>query len=48
AMYYLGDIYMNGKLKVMKDEGLGLKYLKLAANNKNDRAIALLKKLNKY
>ncbi|CAG8649923.1 28404_t:CDS:2 [Gigaspora margarita] len=48
AMYYLGDIYVNGKLKVKKDEERGIYYLKLAANNKNERAVALLKKLGKY
>ncbi|CAG8642492.1 11135_t:CDS:2 [Gigaspora margarita] len=47
AMYYLGDIYLNGKLKVSKDEKLGLKYLNAAADNKNERAITLLKNLNK-
>ncbi|RIB05371.1 hypothetical protein C2G38_600161 [Gigaspora rosea] len=47
AMYYLGDIYINGKLKVPKDEQLGLTYLRFAANEKNKNAIALLKKLNK-
>ncbi|KAF0537272.1 kinase-like protein [Gigaspora margarita] len=48
AMYYLGDIYVAGKLKVKKDEERGLNYLRLAANNKNERAVALLKKLGKY
>ncbi|KAF0537288.1 kinase-like protein [Gigaspora margarita] len=47
AMYYLGDIYTAGILKVKKDEERGVYYLKLAANNKNERAIALLKKLGK-
>ncbi|KAF0485901.1 kinase-like protein [Gigaspora margarita] len=47
AMYYLGDIYVGGKLKVKKDEERGLNYLRLAANLNNERAIALLKKLDK-
>ncbi|CAG8744614.1 42086_t:CDS:2 [Gigaspora margarita] len=47
AMYYLGDIYVAGKLKVTKDELRGLNYLRLAANLNNERAIALLKKINK-
>ncbi|RIB15465.1 hypothetical protein C2G38_2093129 [Gigaspora rosea] len=45
AMYYLGDIYVAGKLKVKKDEERGLNYLRLAANGNNERAIALLKML---
>ncbi|CAG8639168.1 14140_t:CDS:2, partial [Ambispora leptoticha] len=48
AMYYLGDIYVGGKLKVKKDEERGVNYLRLAANSNNDRAIALLKKLGKW
>ncbi|KAF0537275.1 kinase-like protein [Gigaspora margarita] len=47
AMYYLGDIYVAGKLKVKKDEERGLNYLRLAANGNNERAIALLKMLGK-
>ncbi|CAG8631964.1 3718_t:CDS:2 [Dentiscutata heterogama] len=47
AMYYLGDIYVAGKLKVRKDEERGLNYLRLAANGSNQRAITLLKKLDK-
>ncbi|RIB15471.1 hypothetical protein C2G38_1578896 [Gigaspora rosea] len=47
AMYYLGDIYVAGKLKVKEDEERGLNYLRLAANNKSERAVALLKKLGK-
>ncbi|KAF0485895.1 kinase-like protein [Gigaspora margarita] len=42
AMYYLGDIYVAGKLRVTKDELRGLNYLRLAANLNNERAIALL------
>ncbi|RIB00501.1 kinase-like domain-containing protein [Gigaspora rosea] len=42
AMFYLGDIYYNGKLKAPKNEELGLKYLNLAAKNGNDKAIKLL------
>ncbi|CAG8574134.1 4038_t:CDS:2, partial [Dentiscutata heterogama] len=45
AMYYLGDIYYSGKLRVKKDEERGLNYLRFAAEGKNERAIALLKKL---
>ncbi|CAG8649908.1 28403_t:CDS:1, partial [Gigaspora margarita] len=47
AMFYLGDIYVGGKLNVKKDEERGLNYLRLAANLKNERAIALLKQLDK-
>ncbi|KAF0512710.1 kinase-like protein [Gigaspora margarita] len=49
AMYYLGDIYVSGKLKVPKDhehKELGLKYLNSAANQKFEKAIKLLKELN--
>ncbi|CAG8739316.1 12814_t:CDS:1, partial [Dentiscutata heterogama] len=45
AMYYLGDIYLNGKLKVPKDKERGLGYLKLAAKNNNKRALETLEKL---
>ncbi|CAG8813625.1 17438_t:CDS:2, partial [Gigaspora margarita] len=38
AMYSLGDIYFNGKLRVEKNEQLGLEYLKSAADLKNDKA----------
>ncbi|RIB15463.1 kinase-like domain-containing protein [Gigaspora rosea] len=48
AMYYLGDIYITGKLKVNKDEERGVNYLKLAANSNNDRAISKLKELGKW
>ncbi|CAG8526325.1 2595_t:CDS:2 [Dentiscutata heterogama] len=48
AMYYLGDIYVSGKLNVRRDEERGLNYLKLAAANNNERAINLLKKLGKW
>ncbi|CAG8835519.1 23277_t:CDS:2, partial [Gigaspora margarita] len=47
AMYYLGDIFVAGKLKVKKDVTRGLNYLKLAANLNNERAITLLKKIEK-
>ncbi|KAF0485900.1 kinase-like protein [Gigaspora margarita] len=47
AIYCLGEIYVAGKLRVTKDELRGLNYLRLAANLKNERAIALLKKLDK-
>ncbi|CAG8497470.1 9683_t:CDS:2 [Ambispora leptoticha] len=48
AMYYLGDIYVNGKLKVPNDEEhreLGLRYLNSAANNNYPKAIKLLNDL---
>ncbi|KAF0501093.1 kinase-like protein [Gigaspora margarita] len=45
AMYYLGDIYLNGKLKVPKDKERGLSYLKLAAKSNNKRALETLEKL---
>ncbi|CAG8729920.1 36594_t:CDS:2, partial [Gigaspora margarita] len=41
AMFNLSDIYMNGKLKEKKDIATGIRYLKLAALNKNEKAIAL-------
>ncbi|KAF0495991.1 kinase-like protein [Gigaspora margarita] len=44
AMYYLGDIYVGGKLRVKRDVIRGLNYLRLAANKHNERA---LKKLGK-
>ncbi|RIB18816.1 hypothetical protein C2G38_2183571 [Gigaspora rosea] len=46
AMYYLGDIYVNGKLKVHKNKERGVNYLRLAANSNHERANALLKKLS--
>ncbi|KAF0541341.1 kinase-like protein [Gigaspora margarita] len=50
AMYYLGDIYVYGKLKVDPNRELGLKYLRLAASQHNDqnseKAIKLLEKLD--
>ncbi|KAF0558605.1 kinase-like protein [Gigaspora margarita] len=50
AMFNLSDIYMNGKLKEKKDVATGIRYLKLAALNKNEKAIALAnqKGLNIY
>ncbi|CAG8761558.1 11460_t:CDS:1, partial [Dentiscutata heterogama] len=42
AMYSLGDIYFNGKLRVEKNEQLGLEYLKSAADLKNDKAMFYL------
>ncbi|CAG8549714.1 2666_t:CDS:2, partial [Dentiscutata heterogama] len=45
AMYYLGDIYLNGKLRVPKDEERGLSYLKLAAKSNNKKALEKLEKL---
>ncbi|RIB15674.1 hypothetical protein C2G38_1562076 [Gigaspora rosea] len=43
AMYTLGDFYLNGKLRLQKNEKLGLSYLKLAADNGHERAKNLLK-----
>ncbi|RIB05817.1 hypothetical protein C2G38_2117540 [Gigaspora rosea] len=50
AMFNLSDIYLNGKFKEKKDEVTGLRYLKLAALNKNEKAITLAnqKGLNIY
>ncbi|CAG8820506.1 2159_t:CDS:2, partial [Gigaspora margarita] len=45
AMYYLGDIYFKGKLRVEKNEELGLVYLRLAAKKGHEKAIKLLKEL---
>ncbi|KAF0409385.1 kinase-like protein [Gigaspora margarita] len=48
AMYYLGDIYVHGKLKVQQNNenrDLGIKYLKLAADNNHENAKKLLKQL---
>ncbi|KAF0409381.1 HCP-like protein [Gigaspora margarita] len=42
AMYYLGDIYFNRKLRIEKNEPLGLEYLKSAASLMNDKALFLL------
>ncbi|KAF0449643.1 kinase-like protein [Gigaspora margarita] len=46
AAQVLGDIYLNGKLKVKPDKSLGLSYLKTAALVGNDTAAKQLKKLN--
>ncbi|KAF0380092.1 kinase-like protein [Gigaspora margarita] len=46
AMRNLGDIYVKGKLKVVQNKELGLKYLKLAARENDQQAIDILKKLN--
>ncbi|CAG8553048.1 7086_t:CDS:2, partial [Dentiscutata heterogama] len=46
AMYYLADIYINGKLKVQSDKELGMMYLKLAADHNYEKAVNLLKQLN--
>ncbi|CAG8700121.1 20031_t:CDS:2 [Racocetra persica] len=50
AMFNLSDIYINGKLKEKKDEATGIRYLKLAALNKNEKAIMMANqmKLNIY
>ncbi|CAG8853679.1 38556_t:CDS:1, partial [Gigaspora margarita] len=45
ALYYLGDIYVHGKLKVQKNKDLGLEYLRFAANENHSKAINLLKNL---
>lgn len=45
-MYYLGDIYVNGKLKVHKNKERGVNYLRLASNSNHERASVLLKKLS--
>ncbi|CAG8711259.1 20196_t:CDS:2 [Gigaspora margarita] len=50
AMFNLSDIYLNGKLKEKKDVATDIRYLKLAALNKNEKAITLAnqKSLNIY
>ncbi|RIB08638.1 hypothetical protein C2G38_2110683 [Gigaspora rosea] len=50
AMFNLSDIYLNGKFKEKQDEVTGIRYLKLAALNKNEKAITLAnqKGLNIY
>ncbi|KAF0502412.1 kinase-like protein [Gigaspora margarita] len=50
AMFNLSDIYLSGKFKEKKDETTGIRYLKLAALNKNEKAITLAnqKGLNIY
>ncbi|KAF0532417.1 kinase-like protein [Gigaspora margarita] len=45
AQFNLGDMYLNGKLKVEKNEQLGIKYLRLAALNNQPKAIEILKRL---
>ncbi|KAF0561093.1 kinase-like protein [Gigaspora margarita] len=47
AMFYLGDIYYNGKLKMLKNEELGLKYLTFASKNGNEKATKLLNTVKK-
>lgn len=37
AQFNLGDMYLNGKLKMEKDRKKGIKYLRLAALNNQDR-----------
>ncbi|KAF0519599.1 kinase-like protein [Gigaspora margarita] len=46
AMRNLGDIYVKGKLKVVQNKELGLKYLKFAARENDQQAIDILNKLN--
>ncbi|CAG8531103.1 5582_t:CDS:1, partial [Dentiscutata heterogama] len=46
AQFNLGDMYLNGKLKVEKNPKLGIKYLKLAALNYQPKAIEILNKMN--
>ncbi|RIA81175.1 kinase-like domain-containing protein [Glomus cerebriforme] len=50
AQFNLGDLYLNGKLNVTKDEELGIKYLRLAALANQPKAIEILrkKKINIY
>ncbi|RIB21705.1 kinase-like domain-containing protein [Gigaspora rosea] len=45
AMYNMADVFLKGKLNYPKDTGTGIRYLKLAALNKNEPAIALAKKM---
>ncbi|CAG8572792.1 10505_t:CDS:2 [Gigaspora margarita] len=45
AVYHLGDIYLNGKLNMVKNKDLGVEYLKLAAENAHEKAIKLLEAL---
>jgi len=46
ALFNLGEIYLNGKFGVEKEETLGIKYLKVAAVLKQPKAIEILKNLN--
>ncbi|EXX75442.1 uncharacterized protein OCT59_019658 [Rhizophagus irregularis] len=46
ALFNLGDVYLNGKFGIEKDENLGIKYLKVAAVLKQPKAIEILKNLN--
>ncbi|KAF0530139.1 kinase-like protein [Gigaspora margarita] len=46
ARYNLGDIYLNGKLKVRQNRELGIKYLWLAATKNHEKAKSLLKDWN--
>jgi hypothetical protein len=46
ALFNLGEVYLNGKFGVEKDENLGIKYLKVAAVLKQPKAIEILKNLN--
>ncbi|CAG8466822.1 3576_t:CDS:2 [Funneliformis mosseae] len=46
ALFNLGDVYLHGKFGVVKDEELGIKYLKVAAVLKQPKAIEILKSLN--
>ncbi|CAJ0892046.1 8268_t:CDS:2 [Entrophospora sp. SA101] len=45
AIYMLGDIFLNGKYNVEKDENLAVQYLKMAALKNNQDATDLLKQL---
>ncbi|CAG8450018.1 10162_t:CDS:2 [Dentiscutata heterogama] len=47
AMYCMGDIYVRGKLQLQPNKELGLEYLRLAAKNNCQKAIDLLKELEK-
>ncbi|CAJ0764416.1 17350_t:CDS:2, partial [Entrophospora sp. SA101] len=43
AQFNLGDMYINGKLGVPKNRDQGIKYLKLAALNRQPKATEVLK-----
>jgi TPR repeat protein len=45
ARYNLGDLYINGKLEIDKNEEKGLRYLRLAAYNKHQGAVEMLNNL---
>ncbi|EXX69501.1 hypothetical protein RirG_095500 [Rhizophagus irregularis DAOM 197198w] len=45
SQFNLGDLYFNGKLGILKDEEIGLNYLKLAAIKGFSKACDMLDKL---